>query len=299
MATRGKIIKTETPEQLRLLRPMVVRRTELLLDRSKCCGCNVCRLVCPREAISVTVGQVTDGRMTAAPVVNIDESLCSLCGECAASCPVHAYEMTVDGKPEIPVIRFEAFPNLLRANRVNQAAASASTETGYIAACPTGSISATIERDEEGHVTAVSQVEVNRRTCISCTRCMEQGPAGAFTVTKPYQGRVYLDVSLCPEGCQACADVCPSKTIRYDGARVSVDERFCIHCGACEHICPAPGAIRNERRLIMHTPIESGAWAKALDKLVSYREVSAEYDRKGQVRRRRAVVKGLLREMVE
>jgi len=53
------------------------------------------------------------------------------------------------------------------------------------------------------------------------------------------------------------------------------------------------------RTSIQHTPIESGAWAKALDKLVSYDEVSREYDRKGQARRRKAVFKGLLREMVD
>lgn len=299
MATRGNIIKTDTTERLTLLRPMVLRPVELTLDREKCCGCVICSLVCPREAITLSEGELVDGRVVTQPSIDIDETKCSLCGECAATCPTHAYQMTVDGKPEIPVISGEAFPYLLRRMRVNQEAAAASTDVSYIDRCPTGSISAIIERDADGNVVSVSNVEVDRSTCISCTQCMELGPAGAFTVIKPYLGRVYLDVSLCPPGCQACADVCPTDTITYDGEKVSVDDRFCIHCGACEHVCPVEGAIRIVRTSIQHTPIESGAWAKALDKLVSYDEVSREYDRKGQARRRKAVFKGLLREMVD
>ncbi len=299
MATRGSIIKTDTAERLTLLRPMVLRRVELTLDRDRCCGCVICSLVCPREAITLSDGELVDGRVVTEPSIDIDATRCSLCGECAAVCPTHAYHMTVDGKREIPVISGEAFPYLLRRMRVNQEAAAASTDVSYIERCPTGSISAQIERDADGNVTAVSNVEVDRSTCISCTKCMELGPEGAFTVIKPYLGRVYLDVSLCPPGCQACADVCPTDAIAYDGEKVSVDERFCIHCGACQHVCPVEGAIRIVRTSIQHTPIESGAWAKALDKLVSYDEVSREYDRKGQARRRKAVLKGLLREMVD
>jgi len=299
MATRGNIIKTDTAERLTLLRPMVLRRVELTLDRDRCCGCVICSLVCPREAITLSEGELVEGRVVTEPSIDIDEAKCSLCGECVAVCPTHAYHMTVDGKPEIPVIKGEAFPYLLRRMQVNQEAAAASTDVSYIDRCPTGSISAQIERDADGNVVAVSNVEVDRSTCISCTHCMELGPAGAFTVIKPYHGRVDLEVSLCPPGCQACADVCPSDAITYDGQKVSVDERFCIFCGACEHVCPVEGAIRVVRTAIQHTPIESGAWAKALDKLVSYDEVSREYDRKGQARRRKAVLKGLLREMVD
>ena len=297
MSTRGRIIKTDTPERLTLLRPMVVRRTELSLDRDRCCSCVICSLVCPREAITLSDGVLVDGRVTVEPIVDIDETKCSLCGECAAVCPTRAFHMTVDGKPEIPVIVGEAFPYLVHRVQVKQEAAAASMDTSYIERCPLGAISATVERDAENRATSVRNVQVDRKKCIACTRCMELGPRGAFTITKPYAGRIHLNVSLCPEGCQACVDICPSKTITYDGHRVSVDERFCIHCGACEHICPVEGAIQCVRTAIQHTPVESGAWAKALDKLVSYAEVSREYDRKGQARCRKAVLSGLLREI--
>lgn len=299
MTTRGRIIKTDTPQNQTLLRPMVLRRSELVVDHEACCGCEICSLVCPHESISLSEGQLVDGRMTVQPRIDIDPATCSMCGECVVVCPAHALSMTIDGKPEIPVISGKAFPYLLRNVKIDQDAAAASTDTSYIDNCPVGAISAELATDDAGQVTAVSNVEVDRELCIACTRCMELGPKGAFTITRPYQGHVRLDVSLCPEGCQACADICPTKTISYDGQQVSVDERFCVFCGACEHICPAEGAITVQRTNILHTPIESGAWNKALDKLVAYEAVVREYDRKGQLRRRRAVLTGLLREMPE
>jgi formate hydrogenlyase subunit 6/NADH:ubiquinone oxidoreductase subunit I len=78
-----------------------------------------------------------------------------------------------------------------------------------------------------------------------------------------------------------------------------VDRRFCLFCGACENVCPAEGAIRIVRTGIAHTPIESGAWAAALDKLVSFREVAREYDVKGQHKRRRLILDALLPETQE
>jgi 4Fe-4S ferredoxin len=299
MSTRGRIVKTDTPERQTLLRPMVLRRSELVLDHTACCGCVICKLVCPHEAITVSAGELAGGRMTVAPRMDIDPAKCSMCGECVVVCPTHALSMTIDGKPEIPVISGKAFPYLLRNVRVNQEAASASLDTSYIDNCPVGAISADVALDDDGQIASVSNVEVDRAKCIACTRCMQLGPEGAFAITKPYQGHVRLNVSLCPEGCQACADVCPTKCISYDGQQVSVDERFCIYCGACEHVCPAEGAIAVQRTNILHTPIESGAWVKALDKLVAYEAVVREYDRKGQLRRRRAVLTGLLRELPE
>lgn len=299
MGTRGRIIKTDTPQKQTLVRPMVLRRSELVVDHEACCGCMLCKLVCPHESIAVSDGELTDGRLTVPPRMDIDPATCSMCGECVVICPTHALSMTIDGKPEIPVIKGQAFPYLVRTVRVDQAAAAASTDTSYIDRCPVGAISADVILDDASHATEVSNVEVDRAKCIACTRCMELGPEGAFTITKPYQGRIGIKVSLCPQGCQACADICPTKCITYDGQQVSVDERFCLFCGACEHVCPAEGAIALRRTQILHTPIESGAWAKALEKLVAYEAVVREYDRKGQLRRVRAVLTGLLRELPE
>ncbi len=294
MTTRGKVIKKDSPERQSLLRPMVTRRYELVADHTLCCGCSICLTVCPQEAITLSKPVLADGRLRARPRVDIDPDKCSFCGECVALCPTHALALTVNGVPEVPVIKGKAFPMLIRTMRVNQAICQATADAAYIDNCPTGAISGQVERDAEGRVTGVRNAQVDRNKCIACTHCMEQGPVGAFQVVKPYQGRAFLNVALCPPGCQACADVCPSHAITYDGERVHVDRRFCLFCSACENVCPAPGAVRILRSGFVHTPIQSGAWARALDKLVSYREVSREYETKGQAKRKKAVLEGLL-----
>ena len=162
-----------------------------------------------------------------------------------------------------------------------------------------GAISAEIERDEDGRVLSVTKADVDRKTCINCTHCMEEGPEGAFTILKPYKGRTFLDVALCPDGCQACADVCPTHCISYDGVHVALDERFCLFCGACENVCPAPDAVRILRTGFVHLPVESAAWTAALDKLVSFRAAARELDIKGQAKRRKAVADRLLQELAD
>jgi 4Fe-4S ferredoxin len=293
MSTRGKTIKFETPERQTLVRPMITRRYELVADRATCVGCKICELVCPREAITLRAPQVVDGRTVVSPKADVDADKCSFCGECVALCPTHALSMTVNGQPEIPVIKGEAFPLLMRTMRVQQAAFAETTDVAYIDSCPVSAISASVQRDAAGQVTAVADVEVARSKCVNCTHCMETGPKGAFTVTKPYKGRTFLNSALCPAGCQACADVCPTNCISYDGEKVSLDARFCLFCGACENVCPVPGAVRIARTGFVHTPVNSSAWGLALEKLVSYREYAREVDIKGQDKRRKLVLAGL------
>jgi len=291
---RGTTIKSDTPEKLILLRPMITRRYELTVDHGICCGCGTCEAVCPREAVELSEPVVEDGRLVSKPRVDIDATKCSFCGECVALCPTHALAITVNGEPEIPVIKGQAFPLLIRTMRVNGEACSASTDTAYIDECPVGAISAEIERDEGGEVLSVTGVDVDRKLCINCTHCMEEGPDGGFEVVKPYKGRTWLNTNLCPDGCQACVDACPTSAMTYDGEKVSLDNRFCLFCGACQRACPVEGAVKIVRTGFVHTPIESGAWGDALGKIVSYKEYGRELDIKGQLKRRKLVVEGLL-----
>lgn len=294
MPGRGKTIKTTSEERLVLLRPMVTRRYELTLTHALCCGCDVCEKVCPKEAISLSEAVTKDGRLVVKPRVDIDDDKCIFCGQCVAMCPTHAYTMTVNGEPEIPVIKGKAFPMLIRRMSVDQAPLETSRDVGYLEDCPSGALSADVERDVAGEVTSVRNVTLDRSRCYNCTRCMEEGPEGGFEITRPYLGRTRLNVSLCPEGCQICADICPTHAITYDGESVVLDERFCIYCGACERVCPVSDAIRSVRSGYLHLPVESAAWTRALDKLVSYREAVREYDVKRQRKRRNRVLQSLL-----
>jgi 4Fe-4S ferredoxin len=290
MPTRGRPIKRDSQSELVLLRPMVTRRYELRVDHDSCCGCKVCSIACPREAITLSEAVVEDGRVIKPARVDIDEATCSFCGECVVLCPTRSIELTVNGQPEIPVIKAEAFPYLIRRNRVTQSAVSGSTDASFIDDCPAEAISAQITRDEHGSIIAIRDVQVNKGACMACSRCMHTGPDGLFAVTKPYEGRASVDASKCPEGCQACVDVCPSNAITYDGERVHLDERFCLFCEACTRVCPVEDALSIDRRRINHTPIDSGAWTKALSALISSKAVAREFDIKGQGKRRRLLL---------
>ena len=221
---------------------MIKRRYEFSVDHETCVGCGTCVAVCPREAITLSQAELVDGRVVTPARITIDTT-CSFCGECVTLCPTHALSMQVDGVAEIPVIKGNAFPMLMRTVRINQEILAASSDVAYIDNCPTGAISANVVRDESGQVSAVSDVAIDRGACINCTHCMNEGPKGGFQITKPYKGRTMLNVALCPEGCQACADVCPSNAITYDGEKVNLDERFCLYCGACQQVCPVEGAV--------------------------------------------------------
>ena len=238
MTTRGTTVKSDTPEALTLLRPMITRRYELVADHERCCGCKICATVCPQEAITLSEAEVADGRLVVRPRIDIDASLCNFCGECVAVCPTHALSETVNGEPEVPVIKGEAFPILTRTMKVAQGPCEATTDISYVDNCPVGAISADIERDDNGRVVSVSNVSVDMVLCINCTQCMEEGPRGAFTVTKPYKGRAFLDLALCQPYGQALAEICPTHAITYGDGKIAFDKRFCLFCGACETVCP-------------------------------------------------------------
>jgi MinD superfamily P-loop ATPase len=152
-------------------------------------------------------------------------------------------------------------------------------------------ISVDVERDESGDISRVLgiQVEVEANTdsagCIYCQQCEAAFP-GVFRVTMPWQGRVLLDEARCPEGCQACVDICPTDALAVQDGRLKVDERFCLYCGACQQVCPVEGAIVVERARVLHTPVKSAAWTSAIERLISVEAASQELDAKSQGKRR-------------
>jgi Fe-S-cluster-containing hydrogenase component 2 len=74
-------------------------------------------------------------------------------------------------------------------------------------------------------------------------------------------------------------DVCPITGTLYfseEDKKVHVDETFCVYCGACKIVCPVDGALELKRTKITHTPVHSGAWNKALERLTSPVEMAKE-----------------------
>ncbi len=53
-----------------------------------------------------------------------------------------------------------------------------------------------------------------------------------------YRGLPAIDASRCPEGCRACADVCPTEAISFTGGKPVLDLGRCLFCPECEAACP-------------------------------------------------------------
>ncbi len=52
-----------------------------------------------------------------------------------------------------------------------------------------------------------------------------------------FRGLPVLDAATCPEGCNACAEACPSDAIHLAG-KTSIDLGKCLFCTACTEACP-------------------------------------------------------------
>jgi Ni,Fe-hydrogenase III small subunit/NAD-dependent dihydropyrimidine dehydrogenase PreA subunit len=57
-----------------------------------------------------------------------------------------------------------------------------------------------------------------------------------------FRGRPEVRAELCPEGCQICAEACPTEAIAFGTAGPRIDLGRCLFCPACVEACPV-GAI--------------------------------------------------------
>ena len=114
-------------------------------------------------------------------------------------------------------------------------------------------------------------LEIQKAYCPTCRVCEINCASGALKVKKAIEGKIAIDQTKCPEGCTDCIDVCPitGALTLGDDKKVYVNEVFCDYCGACKVVCPAPKALTLTRTKILHTPIRSGTWNKACERLTS------------------------------
>lgn len=256
------------------------KRFVLTVDRSRCKGCDICKLICPREAITLKpVPKGPDGKALA-PVIDIDESKCDFHGICAAACPFSAIEVTQDNLEGIPVVSKDVFPVLLRDIEISSEKCEPECKKCE-EKCPLGVISVRFEpftpeeqdeRKKKG-LTAKSTrtvIDVKKDLCVGCQICWIECPANAIKVSKFFEGSIRINQELCPDGCHNCLDVCPVNALALGkDKKVDVNDIYCIYCGACINVCPKPESLELKRTSVRHTPVDSGAWNKALEKLTS------------------------------
>ncbi len=273
-----KRYKKETNGKLEIGEIFHAKRFVLTVDRKLCKGCDICKLICPREAIIIKPTQKGPDGKTLAPVIDIDESKCDFHGICAAACPFSAITITVDSREELPVVTRDVFPEFVRDIEIDRDTCEpgcAKCET----ACPLGII--TVKQDA---------VEIQTELCAGCQACYVACPAYAVKVTKFIEGSLTVNAELCPDGCHMCLDVCPVNALTLESDnKIRVNDLVCMYCGACKNVCPVPEALELVRTSVRHTKVESGAWNKALEKMTSTEGLNRELMAKRAQKAREAI----------
>jgi 4Fe-4S ferredoxin len=303
-----KELKNETESTLTIERVLHAKRYSLTLDKTLCVGCEICQIICPREAIEIKKIPKENGEKAQRPVFDVSEQKCSYCGMCEPICPFNAIEVRVDQQHVVPVLQMETFPELIREIKVDESRC----DMGCIdceKACPLNLITVTVLTPDGKEVTPEEakslpnqeelkvKVNIKKNLCPCCRLCEMECPKGAISVRKIMHGLFQINLEKCPAGCQDCLDVCPIPGALYlDGNdnKVHPNETFCVFCGVCKIVCPVEGALILERKMIHHTPVSSGAWNKALEKLTSTKEYSKEAKTKALIKVQKMAEKRLL-----
>ncbi|MFQ6095746.1 MAG: 4Fe-4S dicluster domain-containing protein [Candidatus Bathyarchaeia archaeon] len=260
-----RIVKTETEDELVVERIMHARRYSLFLDKKRCVGCEICQIVCPREAIESRKPTKVEGEKLKQPTIMIDENKCQFCGICNAICPFGALTLEINDERTVPVLTTESFPQVIHEIEIDTDKCPTDCDECE-EACPFGLIEVSVNK-ERNEV----RVEVDKDHCPCCRLCEVKCPYDAIHTRKIIFGSIRIHSEKCPESCQDCVDVCPIPGVLYlspDG-KVHVNDFCCIYCGVCRIVCPVEEALEIQRTSVHHTPVRSGAWNKALEKLTS------------------------------
>ena len=300
-----RTIKKDTSDSLSLEWMLQIKNYKLTLDKTRCTGCQICTLACPKQAIRTERQRNAPGEKVQKVRIDIDLGKCNFCGICDILCPFGAIKLAIDGKHMLSVVDKKSFPTLARKIQVNS-----QKFTGDLAeakeACPLGLINATYLTsdgkpvqdpqmlDEPERSWVHSNIQIDTEHCPCCKMCETKLPLGAVQVHKFLSGKITIHQSKCPLNCTDCIDVCPIpgtlSTLKADD-KVYVNEAFCVYCGACKNVCPIEDALEVKRTRINHSSIHSGAWNKALERLTSSTNMTKELKTKGSARARESVMR--------
>jgi len=292
-----KELKTDNQNTLTIERLLHAKHYALTLNKNLCVGCEICRVICPRDAIEIKKQPKQEGQKAQRPIFDVNAQKCSYCGMCEPICPFNAIQVKVNEEHIVPVIEKESFPQLIHEIEVDTTKCDIDC-VECEKACPLNLIKVTLLTPEGKaipHKEAESysnkndlkiQVDVKKEQSPCCRLCEVKCPEGAIHVRKIFHGLLNINIEKCPPNCKDCLDTCPIPGALFlDGdSKVHPNETFCVFCGQCKIVCPVEGALTMERRSVHHTPIKSGAWNKAIEKLTSVKEYSKESQTKRALR---------------
>ena len=258
----------------------------------------------PKEAVKTLKQPKIQGVKVEKAKLDIDLAKCNFCGICDVTCPYGAIKVTLNGSHDLSVLAKDSYPQLVRDIKVDTSHClqdCVDCET----ACPLSLIKISsvgfngnrgenvpaMLPDEKNHVQI--SVDIQKEYCPTCRVCEFKCSPGVLRVKKTFEGVIAINKEKCPEGCKDCQDVCPipeALTLGKD-QKIHVNDVFCTYCGACKNVCPVPEALMVKRTTVQHTPIHSGTWNKALERLTSPADATKELRSIAGESRRRAVAK--------
>ena len=282
-------LKKDAADALTLEWKLQVKDYRLTLDKKRCVGCQICTLACPKEAIKTQKQPKPAHGKAVKAKVDVDLTKCNFCGICDVTCPYGAIQVTLNGKHDLSILAKDSYPQLAREILVDTSKCDKEC-TECESACPLELINISkvgfdgqpiqdfnaLSPTEKQRVQL--EVDIQKDACPTCKICQLKCSKGAIKVKKAFEGKTTINQAKCPEGCHDCLDVCPITGALTLGAdnKVYVNEAFCTYCGACKNVCPVDEALCLRRTKVLHTPIRSGTWNKALERITSTADAAKE-----------------------
>ena len=307
-----KTVKTDAADALTLEWVLQVKNYKLTLDKNRCVGCQVCSLACPKEAIKTQKQPKIQGEKANKAKVDVDLAKCNFCGICDVTCPYGAIKVELNGKHDLSILEKESYPQLVRGISVD----TRKCEKECVEcenACPFSLIKiskvgfdgktvtdmAALSPNEKKRVQV--NLDIQKDYCPTCKLCEVKCNQGALKVNKAFEGKISVNREKCPKGCTDCLDVCPipGALLLDEDKKVHVNELLCTYCGACKNVCPVNDALSVKRTKINHTPIHSGTWNKALERITSPEDAIKEFKSEAAESRRKVIEKRFLSEALK
>jgi len=307
-----KTVKKDAADALTLEWNLQVKNYKLTLDKNRCTGCQICTQACPKEAIKTQKQPKLPGEKAKKAKVDIDLAKCTFCGICDVTCPYGAVKVTLNGVHDLSILAKDSYPKLVRDITVDTHRCEKEC-VECEPACPL----ALIKVSKVGFggkpvqdVAALSpaskrrvqiSLDIQKDYCPTCRVCEFKCSAGAIKVKKAFEGTISINQQKCPDDCTDCLDVCPIKgaLVLGEDKKVHVNDSICTYCGACKNVCPAEDALSVKRTKVNHTPIHSGTWNKALERITSPNDAIKEFKAQAAESRRKVVEKRFIAEALK